>query len=99
MAILKQISTQTHFAGGIKDLAHGAHIAEEAGVAADDFEVIFNTDEVQKLRRKSYSAQSDYLFFDYMAAVAEFGDSSAQANTAKTAWLTQREAVKAQFPK
>ncbi|CAH9054911.1 hypothetical protein PSECIP111951_01135 [Pseudoalteromonas holothuriae] len=99
MAILKQISTQVIFAGGIKDAAHATHTAQEAGVANDDFELIYQEQEVQALRRASYSKESDYLFFDYMAAVTEFGEQSSEATTAKESWLAQRNAIKATYAK
>ncbi|MFC0119032.1 hypothetical protein [Pseudoalteromonas xiamenensis] len=99
MAVLKQLSTGQIFAGGITNHAHGLHIAKEAGVEADDFAVVFDAGEVTQLRRSDYSAQSDYLFFDYMAAVTEFGDSSNEANSAKQAWLDARLHIKNTYPK
>ncbi|MBD1582493.1 hypothetical protein [Pseudoalteromonas sp. S16_S37] len=99
MAILKQISTQKIFAGGIKDAAHAAHIAKQAEVASDDYELIFDEQEVLTLRRAQYSKESDYLFFDYMASVTEFGETSPEAVAAKEAWLTQRNAIKATYAK
>ncbi|NOU49528.1 hypothetical protein HG263_03060 [Pseudoalteromonas sp. JBTF-M23] len=99
MAVLKQVSTNKIFAGGIKDATHAEHIAKQAEVAADDYELIFNEQEIQTLRRAQYSKESDYLFFDYMAAVTEFGESSEQATAAKDAWLAQRNAIKATYAK
>ncbi|BBN81958.1 hypothetical protein PA25_19430 [Pseudoalteromonas sp. A25] len=99
MAVLKQISTQRVFAGGIKDAAHAEHIAKQAEVAENDYELIFDELEIQALRRALYSKESDYLFFDYMAAVTEFGETSSEAVAAKQAWLTQRNAIKATYTK
>ncbi|OHU87811.1 MULTISPECIES: hypothetical protein [Pseudoalteromonas] len=99
MAVLKQISTQTIFAGGVKDAVHAEHVAKQAEVAADDYELIFDEQEIQALRRTQYSQESDYLFFDYMAAVTEFGETSPEAVTAKDAWLAKRNAIKETYAK
>lgn len=53
----------------------------------------------QHARSYAYQTQSDGQAFDYLAAVAEFGEQSAQANEAKAIWLNTRKSIKAHYPK
>ncbi|MBQ4844915.1 hypothetical protein [Pseudoalteromonas sp. MMG005] len=53
----------------------------------------------QHARSFAYQSQSDGLAFDYLAAQAEFGEQSTQAETAKAAWLGARKSIKAHYPK
>ncbi|WP_440055479.1 hypothetical protein ACSLBF_04885 [Pseudoalteromonas sp. T1lg65] len=53
----------------------------------------------QHARSYAYHCESDGLAFEYLAAKAEFGDSSEQAEAAKTAWLQARSAIKSRYPK
>ncbi|MBE0367621.1 hypothetical protein [Pseudoalteromonas aurantia] len=53
----------------------------------------------QHARSFAYQAKSDGLAFDYLAAQAEFGEQSAQAEAAKATWLTARKSIKAHYPK
>lgn len=57
------------------------------------------TAQCQHARSYAYHTSSDGFAFDYLAAVAEFGDSSEQATAAKQAWLQARQAIKARYPK
>ncbi|WP_105168561.1 hypothetical protein [Pseudoalteromonas sp. T1lg23B] len=53
----------------------------------------------QHARTYAYHCESDGLAFDYLAAQAEFGKDSAEAEATKTAWLAARNAIKARYPK
>ncbi|QTH70929.1 hypothetical protein [Pseudoalteromonas xiamenensis] len=57
------------------------------------------TTQCQSARSYAYHTSSDGLAFDYLAAAAEFGESSEQASHAKQAWLQARHSIKALYPK
>ncbi|ASD67661.1 hypothetical protein [Pseudoalteromonas piscicida] len=50
-------------------------------------------------RSFAYQCESDGLAFDYLAAMAEFGEASEAAQAAKTAWLQARSTIKNRYPK
>lgn len=98
MAILKLKTTGKAIAGGIVDDAHAAQLAKEAEVDFALCEIEYSPKEISELRRKHYSANTDFLFFDYMAAVTEYGEESEKATAAKQAWMSKRAAIKSTLP-
>ena len=98
MAILKLKTTGKAIAGGIVDDAHAAHLAKEAKVDFALCEIEYSPKEISELRRKHYSANTDFLFFDYMAAVTEYGETSEKAVAAKQTWMNKRAEIKSTLP-
>ncbi|OCQ18952.1 hypothetical protein A7985_22470 [Pseudoalteromonas luteoviolacea] len=99
MAVLKQISTGKIVASGIHSMQSAKEVAELAGYADGDYEVVYSEEEITQSRLFEYKEKSDHLFIDYMANLTELGDNAQATIDAKQAWLDARASVKASFPK
>ncbi|MCF2856482.1 hypothetical protein L1286_03280 [Pseudoalteromonas sp. SMS1] len=74
-------------------------LAEEALKLMQEAKVLQQQAQCQAARILGYQQQSDGLAFKYLAATAEYGEQSLEANEAKQAWLFARKAVQARYPK
>lgn len=97
MAVLIEKSSGRVIAGGLSSNESAIEIAKSAGINENGFKLEFSEQEIQRYRKKAYAQSCDHLFFDYMAAVAEYGEDSPQAIEAKNTWLSERNVVKTTY--